>query len=120
MNRHLSLIQKSAPAEVPPHTGASHQRSSSDATHTYTKPQRIEATVTIEDMKVSWPVKDLLDRMDTKLDTLAVEMRSKATSVELMELERRVKTIERWQWRMTGAGALTVLLLSIGLRYLLG
>ena len=69
------------------------------------------------EMRVSYPVKDLLEKMDVKLDTFTEEMRTKASREELNALVARVDAVERTQWRISGAAAAGVVFLTIALHY---
>ena len=51
---------------------------------------------------VRYTVKELLARMDGKLDQLNDKMDAKVERVEHEQLESRVNSLERWKWIVTG------------------
>jgi hypothetical protein len=60
---------------------------------------------------VRFTVKELLQAIDLKLDTLNNKLDAKAEAQDLMELERRVDTLEGW--RNQSRGALAVVMVGI-------
>ena len=62
---------------------------------------------------VRFTVKELLARMDGKLDKIHDDLASKAESVEVAALEQRVEKLELWRSLLTGAYAAGIIAVTV-------
>ena len=61
---------------------------------------------------VTFTVKELLERLDVKLDRLDLKLDTKAENHQVEALERRMDLLEDWRNRI--AGGLAVVVLAVG------
>lgn len=66
------------------------------------------------EVNVNYSVKELLAKMDTKLDVALTQMISKADADRVQRVEARTQALEDFKSRVYGALALFTILLSAG------
>lgn len=96
---------QAAPA-TPKRPGARQQRRNPpDATHNPKPlpPPRAAMTGLDPEVRVTYPVKDLFERIDQKLD----------------RVDERLTAIERWRWGVSGAVSLAVVFAGVALQHTL-
>ncbi len=72
-----------------------------------------------DDNVVRFTVKELLAKMDAKLDAIGLAIHAKADHATVEELEHRVSSLERWRSLLTGGYAVVLLLLGALVRHFL-
>jgi hypothetical protein len=91
--------------------------------HLPASPCRREVALSdIDNGSIRFTVKELLARMDTKLDSIVTSLEEKADQGDYENLEKRVRSLELWRSATVGvlSAGVVVASLLVGLSHFLG